>query len=255
MKGFLYSAPANLAKRGIAELLINGITGNMIRTLAKSSITRDGILIDIRSKLVSNKTIASFFFNSYESSERRFIRKYLRKDLPVIEIGSSIGIVSSLIGKITEQIVYCIEANPQLIPIIEQNLRLNKVENFQVFNYAVGDSTSDFLYFQKGETNIHGKVYNHQMENSVRVPVTSISSFKYQHQIEEFVLVSDIEGAEIYVLKNDLQSLQSCQQIIIETHDTRLNGVEYKYQQLKELIISSGFNLIDSYGPNYVFSR
>jgi FkbM family methyltransferase len=255
LKGIQYSAPANFVKRGIAELLINRITGNIIRSFARHSIQRDGISIDVRSHLVSNKTIASFFFNSYESSERRFIRKYLRKDLPVIEIGSSIGIVSTLIGKMIEQPLYCIEANPQLIPIIEQHLRQNRIKNYQVFNYAVGDSTSDYLYFEKGETNIHGKVFKRQTENSVPVPVTSISAFKSQHEIDNFVLVSDIEGAEIYILENDLQSLRSCQQIIIETHDTRLNGVEYKYHQLKDLIIGSGFKLIDSYGPNYVFCR
>ncbi len=46
-----------------------------------------------------------------------------------------------------------------------------------------------------------------------------------------------------------------CKQIIIETHDTNYNKVNYVYQDLKDIICKLGFELIDEYGPNYVFER
>jgi FkbM family methyltransferase len=255
MKGLLYSQSFRLLKRIVAEVIINSATGTFIRLLSGGKIKRDGLFLHTSSSEVSSKTVASFFFNSYESSERRFIKKYLRKDLPVIEIGSSIGIVSSQIGKSTVQPMYCIEANPHLIPIIKSNLTINGVKNYKLFNCAVGDSQVDYMHFEKGSTNIHGQVFATPTQTSIPVPVTSLSQFKEEQNIGNYILVSDIEGAEIYLLKNDLVALDKCEQVIIETHDTNYMGDFYKYQQMKDIFLSNGFVLVDSYGPNYVFSK
>jgi hypothetical protein len=78
----------------VAKALMNPLSGKMIKRLSSATLDRNGILFDLRSNGVNDTSIAQFYFNAYESAEIRFISKYLKTDLPVIELGSSIGVIS-----------------------------------------------------------------------------------------------------------------------------------------------------------------
>jgi hypothetical protein len=74
----------------------------------------------------------------YELPERRAVQRHLRRDLPVIELGGSLGVVACITNKLltdpTAHVV--VEANPHAIP----QLRLNKALNhcgFEIVNSAL----------------------------------------------------------------------------------------------------------------------
>jgi len=82
-----------------------------------------------------------------------------------------------------------------------------------------------------------------------------LSFFLNENKINDYVLVCDIEGAEIYILKEDINSLKNCRQIIIELHDTHYGDMPVKIDTMEKIILDNGFRLQDGYGANKVFVR
>src|SRR5262245_29008871 len=59
----------------------------------------------------------------YETLERHAITRWLPRDLPVVEFGASIGVVSCLVNKHLRNPAahVCVEANPAVIPVLQRN--------------------------------------------------------------------------------------------------------------------------------------
>ena len=75
----------------------------------------------------------------HEPHERALLKRWLPKDLPIVEFGGGIGVVSCSanrrLDRPEQHIV--IEANPAVTPLLEQNRDLNGCR-FQVKNMALG---------------------------------------------------------------------------------------------------------------------
>lgn len=202
------------------------------------------------------------FWGLYESAEIRFIQRYLRHDLDVVELGGSIGVVTCHIRKLIspDKRLICVEANPYLTGAIEDNLRLNDlVEGVSVLNRAIGYDASHYesvpMDFDGDNVGGHISQTTHS-GHETSIQRTTLSQIIEDHSLHSYVLVSDIEGAEAGIAIKDRAALRNCEQIIIELHDTVLDGVgitaERLYQSFTDI---SGFKLRASYGPVYVFEN
>src|SRR5690349_5654721 len=85
--------PASL-KALVARLLCNALTGRLIAAMHRDRIPFGRLTIDTAHGVISARTKARIFFGIYESAEVRCIRTRLRNDLDVVELGSSIGVLS-----------------------------------------------------------------------------------------------------------------------------------------------------------------
>src|ERR1700722_14889072 len=96
----------------------------------------EGCKFAVGSPAISRKN--RFLFNHYETSERDAIRKYLNPKLPVIELGSAIGVISCLVNRrlVSPERHVAIEANPALIPVLQENRELNGC-GFTVLHRAI----------------------------------------------------------------------------------------------------------------------
>jgi|GEM_PF-941206 len=255
MKGIYYSKPATWLKRNIGKLILTDFTGNIIRKVLNNKIPYRNSIIQTNFPQVNGSTIASLYLGSYESGEARFINKYLRTDLPVLELGSSIGVVSTQIGKKTNQKLFLLEVNTDLIPIIETNLSHNNITNYELVNSAISYN-QDAIYFVRGHKNTTGKVTSEPQPGAIKIEGFTLESVLKQFNVNgKYVLVCDIEGMELEIIKNDEKSLNNCSQLIIELHETSLNGHRYSADNLKKMLLKQGFELIDSHGNNHVFHR
>jgi FkbM family methyltransferase len=239
----------------IAKALCSDIFGRLIGKIYSERIPFHGSYIFTHYPLIKNYIKASLFWKLYESAEIHFIRKHIDDSYDVIELGGSIGVVSVQIGKkLKSKKLYIIEANPFLIQIIKKNIDENKIENYRIINCALNTEhgTSVFL---PGDKNTTGKISTSENQNGINVESKSLSNIIEENGIGPFVLVCDIEGSEADLLINNSVSLKNCQKIIIETHSTTFNGVNYSPESLKQLILKSGFKLIDQHGVNFVFEK
>jgi FkbM family methyltransferase len=240
-------------KRFIVLLLVNPCSGFFLSFFKGSKISFKGVLIE--KKALNYTQIAALTFNLYESKEILFLNKYLRKDLPCIELGSSIGIVSCQIAKLNANKKIFVEANPNLINTIHSNLSLNKFENYDVINAALAYGESKTVSFNFGSSNLTGSIQQ-KNKSATEVQKISINDILKQHpEIKFFTLVMDIEGAELDLIENEPENLVNCKQIIAEFHDVTFNGKKVIFSEIKEKYIKHDFKLVEEYHNRYVFEK
>jgi FkbM family methyltransferase len=245
-------------KTFLADILGSARFGRFIAWLFNNQIPcwRYGNLsFDCSSPHITDVIKASIFWGVYEGSEIRFAQKYLNSELDVVELGGSIGILSSHIApKIAPKRLFSVEAWPNMERIIRTNWAKNGVLNAHLIVKAIG-APDEKLYFTKGDYNATGTVSNFFEKETIEIDSISLSQLLIDNKIEDFVLISDIEGSEISFILKDPESLKNCQLIIMETHEVSYNGQIYTTEFMKTRIESLGFQLIDRHGVNLVFRK
>jgi FkbM family methyltransferase len=244
-----------LLKLYIAKFITNDLLSRLIAAIYSNKIPHGNFRIDTSNALISPNIKAMIFWKIYESAEIRFIKKYIDDTLDIVELGASIGVVSTYLGsRKGEKKMYNIEVNPGLISVIEYNLKLNGITNFSVLNMGIGVSGSS-LYFDKGKYTTHGSISGIYSEGALKIKLKSLSDLLNEKQIGNYALVCDIEGSEIDILLNDPNSLNRCKIIIIETHTVVRNGKSYTPDDIKSMVLAQGFELTEELHNNYVFKR
>lgn len=247
-----------LVKTMVRNLLISDLTGNIIRFVSPS-ITVNKLKFSITSKQIKGKIISLLFFNKYEKEEIQMIHKHMRKDLPVLDLGSSLGVVATNAASITNQSILCVEANPSLKQIIINNFANNNVdeERYTVINAAICDPehTGKPIYFSSRGSNELGRICDADTKGAIRVETALLSNLVQQNVQDDYILISDIEGAEAAFLFADSDALNQCQQLFIELHPVSWKGVDFEVKDLRARIDFLGFEEIEQRGMNFYYTR
>jgi len=248
---FLHFVKCSIAKlicsRPVA-VLITAITGNRIRY-------RGGIVVDTSGNQVSGYLKCMLFWRMYEKAEAQSILKYVTSQYDVVELGSSIGVVGCIAGKVKgDRRMLCVEVNQDLIPIIERNLKLNRIGNYKIRNAAIGVGDKP-LWFTPGMHSTHGQVGSSHSEKSIKIETVPLSRLLEQEAIGDFVLICDIEGSEIDIVLNDPGCLKRCKLIVLEAHSVCRNNKLYSPMDIKQVILNEGFDCIEERNVNFVFVR
>lgn len=243
----------------IANILCSKPVGNFLASIYNNkipSLKLKGLKFDCSSEQISPHTKAQIFFGIYESAEYRFCNKYIPASANIIELGSSIGLISSFVSqtKAPKNIV-AIEANPELIPVINANFALNRVKNYKIINKAIGLDKSENLWFSKGSDNTTGVISDKQSDGAAKVQCTTLSDIVTQEDFGGYVLICDIEGGEVDILKDKNNGLSSCDLIIMEIHWTERADRTYSVDEIADDIIAIGFKVLDRFGNTFVFSK
>jgi FkbM family methyltransferase len=186
----------------------------------------------------------------YESAEYRLIREFLRPDLPVIELGSSIGAISSTIARKLNpgQHLICVEANPFIISALERNLERNASHiSVEVVHAAVSYEDKTVAFGVAGN-NLTSGICHESASEATTVPAITLEALVIKGGRKPYQLVADIEGGEVAVLMHDRETLRRCQLIVMELHDTGFNGRTYTPTDLRNLFEQQGFEVVASYG-------
>jgi FkbM family methyltransferase len=251
--------PASL-KASLAEVLCAPWVGRAIGQAFGDRIPCRGLRVDTHFDFVADRTKAEIFWGIYESAEARFAQKHLRTDLDVVELGSSLGVVSSQIRRMLtpRARLVCVEANPTLLPALRANLERNAGGlPVSVLNFAIdyGERGTVALHVGSNTAASHTVGDAARATSTVDVPTTRLRDILASERVERYVLVSDIEGAEAGILFEDADALTRCEQILIELHDTDHRGRRHTWQELSGAFQGLGFRLRDQHGPVCVLSR
>ena len=246
-------------KKVVAQALCHPTMGKVISTCLGHQISINGCAIDTKNDQVTRQTIARLFWGMYESNERRFISQYLRRDLDVIELGSCLGVVSSIIAVQQDraQQLICVEANPFLVDTIKKNVTTNAPwKQLSVLNRAIdytGQSQATFVLDRLVNSRV-GRLDD--TTQVTEVPTSTLAEIVALLYGRDYTLVTDIEGAEAGFIVHGERDLTRCQQIICELHDTDYEGRSYTVEKLRKLLETQhGFTVRDSYGPVFVFEK
>ena len=156
----------------------------------------------------------------YEREEAELISRHLPPDLPVVELGGSLGVVSRLIRSRlsagTQHLI--VEANADLVPICRANAGEGQGASRVVHAALYHDGP--VARFRVG-ADVHASALDASGgAGGVReVPAVTLAALlKELGEPEAFVLVSDIEGAEYALFDREADALRRAQLAIIEIH-------------------------------------
>jgi FkbM family methyltransferase len=241
-------------KIGIARALCAPPVGRLVSRLFDDRVPFRGMRIDTSLAAISPVTKAQIFWGLYEKAEIGFVRRYLRADLDVVELGSSIGVMASQVLRLQspKRRLLCVEASSELRPAIERNTRDARPGRVTIVSAALAypDRPGATVAFQRGASNIEGRLGASGPGATITVPATTLARLLDEHQIGDYALISDIEGAEAALIEHETAALTRCQQIIIELHSTEWRGRPLTPDDLlSSLIQRHGFRLLDRHGP------
>ena len=192
----------------------------------------------------------------YEAPEADMVRKYLSIGMNVIELGGCYGIVSALIrkqiGPDAKHII--VEADPSLAKICVLNANLENTKNIaEVVVAAVDYSGAKSITFSPGQ-NVHGGHVANNEEAGFSVSTTTLAKQVLKLPKNQYILVYDIEGAELDLFHHEKKALSTAYLIILETHPKIYPRKNLDYQQIQTNIESAGLVEIEKSGAVVCFA-
>ena len=146
------------------------------------------------------------------------------------------------------------------------DLRNVKMKNIRMIEKALSDKTDEKVqfYLPKNPEHVSHSISNYQNnfikdENYIEVVTTSIPTIVEQFKIKDIELIKlDIEGAEIEVLKDMLNSKIFPNQILVEFDELTVNFIKpyFKASHVILKLLFNGYVLISTDNfPNFLFVK
>lgn len=211
----------------------------------------DGCEFEIPRHLTSQAYRACFLGNSYEAEERELIRKFIRSDDSVLEIGACLGIVSCVTNKLLrdKQRHVVVEGNPLCIPVIERNREINQ-SGFLVENFALSNQPEVTFYLHPDYI-VGGTT---QRESNRPVRVTGKSLVELNARYGPFsALVMDVEGSELEAFEVAEEILKKYRLVIVELHPWAIG--EEKTERCREILHRAGLRFQQRAGSTEAWKK
>lgn len=192
-------------------------------------IKSHGMLFPKHRDLIQGRLRRMLRLNQYEAKETNAALRVVRPGDRVLELGAGIGYMSTLVAvKRQVESVHAFEANPHLIPYIQQVHAANGLENAQAIHGILGPEEGEVDFYVR--PNILASSLSPLEEEvdppAIKVPVHAAA--QVLRKVKPTVLICDIEGAEEELIPQlDLSGLRAA---IVELHPqwstpARINGV------------------------------
>jgi FkbM family methyltransferase len=225
------------------ERIVQNI-GGLVFDLKGGRFHADGCIFSIPTDVTSRAYRACFLSDKYEREERELVRKWLRPQDTVIELGACLGIVSCVTNKLLadKKRHVVVEGNPLCIASIYKNRDLNGAE-FLVEHCAVGNKPEVTFYLHP--VYIVGGTVERASNRPCRVPAKSLRQLD-QERGPFTTLIIDIEGSEKEVFESSIDLLKRYRLVIAELHEWAIgaDGVE----RCRELLKQSGLRHVGQAG-------
>lgn len=188
---------------------------------------------------------------NYESQETQLLKKIIKKNSTVIDIGANIGYFTLLLAKLVgpDGKVFSFEPDPNNFSILEKNVKVNGYSNVVLTQKAISDKTETTkLYLCKYSNGMH-RIYESEMcEGHVEIESSRLDDFfksiKFDGEVN-FIKI-DTEGSEVKVIhgiKNILKANKDIK-ILVEFEPGSIVQSGYLPKELLTEIRSHGFKII-----------
>lgn len=193
----------------------------------------------------------ALFNQSYELPERKLISNWLPENEPVLELGSSFGIVSRFIRKkIGSEVRHVmVEANPDLIEVCKANYGQFSDSTCKLINGAIGSESNKPVRFVVTPGFHDSQILNEDDKKSGMGEVIEVQGLQLQDIVEnefgnnKYNLVCDIEGAEFEMLEKGSKALRNCNCMIIEIHPEVFEQSGRSINQFEEMLMANGYSI------------
>ena len=189
-------------------------------------------IIVVHSDLYYESLLNSLWRNTYENSEINLCLEHIGENETVLELGASMGGVSSVVLKNKHVKRYvCVEANPDLVHVMQKNHSINGV-TAEIRNAAVvGQKCQEFMKFYVRD-NFLGSSISDTLSYTKEYDVPVVAFSDLLEEVEPTFICCDIEGAEFEAFQNI--DLKSVRKICVELHYPDVNDVKRFFDYMAE---------------------
>lgn len=203
------SAVAKLVERHARRCLIC-LWGLTISTIADHL----GVKLDLSLVIFSDEIKKAMHEGRYEAQEARAAKQMIERGQTVLEIGAGCGFLSSYIAKLgRDNVIHCVEADPNLIPVIHRHHQMNGVKA-QVYNeiLANDEGVADF--------HVHNDFWISMTRPCPGTKRISVRKARLADRLQQWLpecIIVDIEGGELELMELGLPG--GVKTLIIELHE------------------------------------
>lgn len=190
----------------------------------------------------------------YESKEIALIEKHLPLNAEVLELGASLGVVSSFIlGRSPSKFV-SYEAVPEMAErargVVSHNHPHSSWEMVNAAVVATGSGTVEFHWSAEGSD--AGSLVSGASHGRILVPAVTLDHALMTHGFRPGAwLVMDIEGAEHDILRHSSKAMRGLGGVILESHEQGPHAAEEAFERVGDM----GFTMVGRRGRVAAFAR
>jgi FkbM family methyltransferase len=232
---------------------VNNRTVGRLVELSGNRIRIGGLKFSVDSPGIDTADKSTLYFGLYEIDERALVERWLPKNLPVVEFGGGLGVVSCVANRLLERPDHhvVVEANPYLLNLLTTNRNLNGC-CFQILNRVLtyGVEMAEFSL----DSNFVGSRVGGSSSSMVSVPTTSLRGILNEAGFEQCSVVCDIEGAETQLVEHEIDVIRRrAPFLLIELHPTIVgqDAVDGMIESLQD----AGYRIQDKSGQNVALVR
>ncbi len=251
-------------KRELGRALAAPAVGRIAGVATSDRIRIGGITFDTSHEAYSPRVKALLFSQQYERAELAFIRRFLDPCQDVVELGASLGITGAhVLARLNAGRRYIgVEANADVIPVLESNIGSHAgVRKWDLVNAAIAPSGVHEVRLHIGPDTLAARVAvdrePQDWEPQDRpVSAVTLDGLVERFALDDYTLVSDVEGSEAaFIIPEDALSTR-CRQMIIELHDTAFAGRKVTSAELRQRLVGGhGFRVVAERGPVLALER
>lgn len=192
-----------------------------------------------------------FIKKAHEPETEFHLLKFAENSKCFLDIGANIGYFSMMVAKKFPAVsVYSFEPNPNNLKKIEENRRLNKVENIKIMNMCVSDSPGEVTFAVPPENESGwGRIENEHLPltNFTKVSARA-ETLDHLFETNTFngmqpdLIKIDIEGAELKAFKGAEKMIKACKPVLcVELNEECLIDNKTTSQELMSLLLGWGY--------------
>jgi len=178
---------------------------------------------------------------TYRSGDKAFLEQVLNPGALVVDVGANIGLISIRSAKLVGNSgrVIAIEPNPKIAPFLQENVRLNGLNNVTVFQTALG-AKEGVTPFNCDRRDDCSRIIE---KGGITVPMTTLDKVIEIEPTRDIDLLKvDVEGYEFVVLEGASKSLKRTKLIYIEVDAANYAIYGRRTEEMTELLEANGFD-------------
>jgi FkbM family methyltransferase len=192
----------------------------------------------------------------YEAGMRKTLETHLKPGSSFVDLGANEGYFTVIAGLLCGHggRVLSIEPQERLLPVIRQNILLNRLSNVSLLNAAISDTPGSAELFLTSDTNSGGSGFHRHSKYSLptqTVQTLTLEQALDQHQLPQVDLMKiDIEGFEYEALLGSPQVFQThrIKALALELHPHILEARGKDANEITAMLANAGYTRSENFG-------
>jgi FkbM family methyltransferase len=177
-----------------------------------------GVKLPLDPQVMSPHILEVIRAGEYERAEAKHLPKMIEPGDRLLELGGGIGFLSALVGlQGKAEAIVVVEANPDLVPLIEATHAMNETRSTVINAAVVGERKSETASFSLAADFWASSLAPHkrrEIARVVEVPTMAVADLVREHR--PTMMIIDVEGGEVELMPHLV--LDGVRLVMMELH-------------------------------------